>query len=80
MRHTNRAYRIKTGLGYMLPIFAATKREKRSNIIHILKTLQQWHQMKKIIIGRIIDPTFYGYRVVYCTIRMSLEIRKLFLP
>jgi hypothetical protein len=64
----------------MLPIFAATKREKRSDISQILKTLQQWHQMKEIIIGRIIDPAFYGYRVVYCTIRMSLKIRKLFLP
>ena len=64
----------------MLPILAATKREKRPDISHILKTLQQWHQMKKIIIGRIIDPTFYGYRVVYRTIRITSTNQGIILP
>jgi hypothetical protein len=48
----------------MLPILATPKREKGPNIRHILQAFQQRHQVQKIVICGVINPTLYRYCIV----------------
>ena len=49
----------------MLPVFTSTKSQECSNVRNILKPFEKRNQVKKVIIGRIINPSFYGDCIVY---------------
>jgi hypothetical protein len=64
----------------MLSILAAPKREKSPNICHILQAFQERHQVQKIIVCRIINPTLYRYCIVWQQLVRDGLIVNVYLP
>lgn len=48
----------------MLPIFTTPQGQQRPNIMYILQSFQQWHQMHQVRIRRVIDPSLNRNRIV----------------
>ena len=44
--------------------FSPPERQQRPHVRHILQRLEHGNQMQKVIVRRVVDPAFDGYRVV----------------